>query len=375
MTKTLAIQMLISNRVRFVVTVAVIALLFFLSTSQVGILVGWCNTISALIRNADVDVWVMAKNTSTFDYGTPIPESRLWQVRNVPGVVWAEAMYVGWNIWKAPNGQRTNIEIVGLDESCVGGPWRMDSGRLQDLHRPDSVIIDKLFCEKLGVTSIGDDFDLLGKRAIVSAISTDVRSFTTSPHVFTTIENARRYDPLYRNNEITYVLARCKPGTTAVQLRNAIASSVPHVEVLTSREFALRSIKYWMFGTGVGVTILLTAVLCFAVAAVVISQSLYALAQDHREHFATMLAIGFDPTGLVKVVFIQAMVLGGLGATFGGFLFAYAQLISQQTSIPLEYNAISVVGLVSAVISQSIAGSLLGARSVARVDPFTVFRG
>ena len=91
----LAIRMLTGNRVRLIVAVVVISSLFFLSTAQVGLLVGWCRTIPAIVAHADADVWVMAEHTVAFDYGTPIPSSRLWQVRSTPGVVWAEAMFVG----------------------------------------------------------------------------------------------------------------------------------------------------------------------------------------------------------------------------------------------------------------------------------------
>ena len=82
----ISFQMLVHNQARRIATVFAIAILFFLSAAQVGLLVGWCGTTSAIIRHADADIWVMAKQTPAFDYGTAIPRSRIYQVRTVCGV-------------------------------------------------------------------------------------------------------------------------------------------------------------------------------------------------------------------------------------------------------------------------------------------------
>src|SRR5271155_974722 len=95
----IALKMLLHNKVRSMTTVIGIAVAFFLSAAQIGLMVGWCNTCSAIIRHADVDVWVMAEQNPAFDYGTPIPRERLYQVLSVPGVAWAETMFFGWMFW------------------------------------------------------------------------------------------------------------------------------------------------------------------------------------------------------------------------------------------------------------------------------------
>jgi putative ABC transport system permease protein len=145
-----AVKMLLYNRSRFVLTNAGIAVAFFLSAAQFGMMVGWCNTASAVVRHAGVDLWVMAPHTPAFDYGTPIPRHRLQQVRNVPGVAWAEGMVLAWNTWQRPDGRRVNVEMVGLDESSVGGPWEMKRGTVDVIHRPDTVIVDELYLEAPG---------------------------------------------------------------------------------------------------------------------------------------------------------------------------------------------------------------------------------
>ncbi len=122
--------MLLHNRPRLAFTIAGIAVAFFLAAAQFGLLVGWINTLTALIRHARADLWVMAEQTPAFDYGTAIPRQRVNQARSVPGVAWAEGLFMGWNIWQRPDGRRINVELVGLDVSHRGGPWEMHAGEL-----------------------------------------------------------------------------------------------------------------------------------------------------------------------------------------------------------------------------------------------------
>lgn len=98
----IALRMLWHKPGRAVFTALGLGALFFLSAAQIGLLVGWCATCSSLIRHADVDVWVMAEQTPAFDYGTAIPRQRVYEVRSVPGVAWAEGLFMAWNIWQRP---------------------------------------------------------------------------------------------------------------------------------------------------------------------------------------------------------------------------------------------------------------------------------
>jgi putative ABC transport system permease protein len=98
-------------------------------------------------------------------------------------------MYMDWGMWQRPDGKRISIEIVGLDDHSVGGPWKMKAGRCEDVHLPQGVIIDEAFLSQLGVTIVGDEVELFGKRAIVRGISQEVRTFTASPFVFMSLES------------------------------------------------------------------------------------------------------------------------------------------------------------------------------------------
>jgi putative ABC transport system permease protein len=370
----IGVRMLLHKRSRFLFANAGIAVAFFLSAAQFGLMVGWCNTCSALIRHADVDLWVMAPKTPAYDYGSPIPRHRIQQVRNCPGVRWAEGLFMAWNTWQRPDGRRVSIELVGLDDSCVGGPWEMLAGATEAIHGPDAVVIDDLYLGVLGIRGPGDAVEMTGNRAIVRGVSRGIRTLTASPFIFTSIRSAIRYDKRYQDDEITYVLARCAPGVTPEEARDAVARQVPNVEVLTSREFAIRTMKYWMLETGLGITVVLTAFLGLAVAAVIVSQTLFAITQDHLSNYGTLLALGFSRAQLCSIVLVQGLLLGCGGVLLGSLAYGYAARLTATTPIPLETTGLIYAALVGVCLGCSVLASFVSVRSIFRIDPVSVFR-
>jgi putative ABC transport system permease protein len=368
-------QMLFHNRQRFIMTVVGIAIAFFLASAQIGLLVGWINTNSAIINHTGVDIWVMAKETSTFDYGTAIPRHRVQQVSSISGVTWAEGMVIGWATWQHPKGKLINVEIVGLDNSHAGAPWKMIAGSIEAVEQPETVIIDELFQDVLGLSKIGEQAELQGHRVILGGISQGVRTFTAAPFIFTSIENALKYSPFYRDDEISFVIARADPNTDIMEVRNRIAQEVANVEVLTTEQFAERSVKYWMLETGVGITVIITALLGLLVGVVIMSQTLFAITQDHIANYATLLALGFHHNTLRQIVLTQSLSLGGLGIVLGSVLFVLACNASARSPIPLETTPMVSLGLIAFSLLCCIGASWFSIRAIFKLDPVMVFHG
>ena len=282
---------------------------------------------------------------------------------------------MGWTQWQRPDGRTTFVEMVGLDDGLVGGPWKMADKTVDVVLEPHGVIVDALYADQLGVDRLGQEVEISYRKAVIRGISRDVRTFTAAPFVFVSLDSAYRYEPRLRPDEVTFVLARASPYVTAEQLRDRIAQSVPSVDVLTTREFAIRTMKYWMLETGAGIMAIVTAVLGMIVGAVVVSQSLYAMTNDHLPDYATLLAIGFSRWKLMAVVVVQALLLGMTGILIGSYFFGRAATLSQNTPLPLELTPEIFGGVLAALLGCCAVASLLSIRSIFRINPVSVFRG
>lgn len=374
MSMKISLRMLLHHKARFVFTLLGLGALFFLSASQVGMLVGWCNTISAIIREAGVDVWVMGERNPAFDYGPAIPRNRIYQVRSVPGVKWTEGMYVGWSMWQRHDGRRISIQLIGLDRGSVGGPWAMVEGKRDVVHLPDTVILDELFLEQMGIKKVGDEGEMFGQKAVVRGVCRDVRTFTASPFVFTSLKSAPHYDKGFRPDETTYVLVRAAPGIDLTLLAKAIQQEVPSVEALTSAEFSQRSVEYWIIETGIGLTVIITAILGVVVSSVVTSQTLFTITQDNMGNYATLLAVGFSRSKILGYILIQGLVLCTGGVILGSIGYLAASHATARTPLPLEMTPLVFAGLVAVTAGCCLLGSFLSIRSVFYIDPVAVFR-
>jgi putative ABC transport system permease protein len=368
-------KMLLHKKARFAFTVLGLATLFLLSAAQVGLLVGWCNTITAIMAHSHVDVWVMAERTLAWDYGTSIPRHRIYQTRNVKGVAWSEGVFVGWSMWQRPDGRRVSVQVIGLDRGSVGGPWHMVQGKVEDVHLPSSVIVDELFLDTLGIHGVGDQVELSDEKATVRGICRNVRTFTASPFVFTAMKTAAKYDKTYKDEDTTFVLVRCEPGADPKHVARRIEAEVPAVEALTTDELMSRTIGYWMGETGMGLIVLLTAALAVLVSAVVTSQTLFTITQDHLSNYATLLAVGFSRRHMLECVFLQGLVLSGLGVLLGGAVFLVLSAASAGTLLPLEMTPAIFAALIGVSVVCCLLGSFLSVKTILRIDPVAVFRG
>jgi len=369
----IAWKMQVSHRGKMLASTVGVAAGFFLTMAQVGMMMGWIDTSTLAIQRAKVDLWVVGMKSPAFDYGSPIPRQRLYQARSVEGVAEAHPLFMAWTIWSRDDGRKVNIEMIGLDHSLAGGPTRMLEGDLRSVMREKCVVVDSMYLELLGVTHVGQRAEILGRRAEVTGISEGVRTFTASPFVFTSIEEAIHYDKRYRADEITYVLVRCEEGADVKVVAERLRVRLPSVEVLTKREFQWRSGEYWMIGTGIGFTVIVTAVLGLIIGALVISQTLFSLLQDHRPHYATMLALGFETGLLGKVVFLQSLFLWLAGALLGWLLFAGVGRVAEASPVPLRMNAFALAWILGGQALASVGAGLWILRKLRSIDPTTVF--
>jgi putative ABC transport system permease protein len=370
-----AIKMLLHNKARSVSTTVGIAVAFFLSAAQVGLLVGWCDTTSAIVRHTDADVWIMAQGTPAFDFAATIPRERQYQVLSVPGVAWSECMYMGWTQWQRPDGRTTFVEMVGLDDSLVGGPWKMADRTVDVVLEPHGVIVDALYAAQLGIDRLGQEVEIGYRKAVIRGVSRDVRTFTAAPFVFVSLDSAYRYEPRLRPDEATYVLARATPDVSPDELRDRIAENVPYVDVLTTRQFAIKTVKYWMLETGAGIMAIAIALVGLLVGSVIVSQSLYTMTNDHLPDYATLMAIGFSRWKLVAVVVVQSLLLGIVGLVIGSYICGRAAAVSQRTPLPLQLTPEVFGGVVVTLLGCCTLSSLMSIRSIFGINPVTVFRG
>jgi len=236
------------------------------------------------------------------------------------------------------------------------------------------VIIDELYRAKLGVTSLGQVVEIQGRRARVVGFTRGIRTFTTSPAVFTTFERARRYVGM-PDDRTLFLLVRLARGADAAAVRQAIQDRLTHVDVLTTGQFARQQAIYWMFETGAGVSVLIAALLGLVVGVVVVAQTIYASTMDHLREYGTLKAMGASNRYLYGVILRQAVISAAIGYTVGMGISLVVATVSQQTTTAILLPGWILAALFVLTLLMCSLASIVSINKVTRLDPAMIFKG
>ncbi len=371
----LARRNLFHDKVRLIVTVTGIVFAVVLIVVELGLFVGFTETTSSLIDHSGADLWVTSRHVPYVELGVPFSERKLYQVRAVPGVQEAQKIISRWSQWKRADGRQESVQIIGIDaDSTLAQPWSLVQGTEQDLKRPDAVIMDEIYKQKLGVSQVGELFEIGGHRARIVGFTHGIRSFTTSPYVFTTFKNAQVFTNV-PDDQAIFILVKLAPGANVEQVRQGILGNVKDVEVFTSREFSHMTQFYWMFTTGAGVAVLLAAVLGLVVGFVVVAQTIYATTVDHLKEFGTLKAMGAPNSYVYKVIITQAAISAVMGYVLGMIVSAFVVRASQSGGAAILMPWPMAVGMFFLTLLMCVSAALVSINKVTRLDPAMVFKG
>src|SRR5947208_6105690 len=233
--------MLIGDRAKYLGIVIGLTFASLLITQQMAIFVGlMTRTFGAITDLAQPDVWVMDPKVQFIDDIKPLQDTQLYRVRGVEGVEWAVPLYKGLLKARLSNGNFQTCNVFGLDDATlIGGPPAMVEGRLSDLRRSESVIVDEVGANgKLakvptdargnaipGATpiplKIGDTLEINDHRAVVVGICKVSRTFQSQPVVYTTYSRATTFAPQERKL-LSFVLVKARPGVDHKELCDRI---------------------------------------------------------------------------------------------------------------------------------------------------------
>lgn len=370
----LARRNLFHDKVRLAVTLTGIVFAVVLIVIELGLFEGFIVTTSNLIDHSGADLWISSRRLPYLEQGAAFSDRKLNQVRAIPGVADAQKLVARWTQWKRKDGGHESVEIVGFNvDDTMGRPWDLTEGRVEDLKLPDSIVLDDIYKKKLGVTQTGEVFEIGGHRARVVGFTHGIRSFTTSPYVFTSFKNAQRYVDLSQGQTI-FILVKLAPSATIEQVRHDILEHVKAVEVSSTEELSHRTRFYWIFTTGAGLAVLTAAVLGLVVGFVVVAQTIYATTVDHLREFGTLKAMGASNSYVYKIIIEQATISAVIGYILGISISGFVVHASQKGNAAILLPLPMVFGLFLLTLLMCIGAALVSINKITRLDPAIVFK-
>jgi len=372
---SLAQRNLFHDRVRLAVTLVGIVFSVVLATIQLGLFVGFTTATAEVIDRSGADFWIVSRGATHLESSAAFPETEYYRARGAAGVAEVQKHLVQFGEWQRPDGVRESVLLIGFDPGgTMGRPWNITAGRVEDLEQADTVFVDELYREKLGVTHLGQVVEIGGYRARVAGFTRGIRTFTTAPPVFCSFKNAQNYFGL-REDQVTALLVTASPGADRAAVERALAARGGEVDVYPTEAWSRRQQGYWMFGTGAGVTVLIAAALGLLVGVVVVAQTIYAATVDHIREFGTLKAMGASNRYIYGVILQQALTSGAIGAVLGMGIALAVAAASQQGTPAIMVPWPLATGLLILTLLMCAAASVVSINKVTRLDPALVFKG
>lgn len=383
----IAVKMLIGDKAKYIGIIFGLTFASFIITQQAAIFIGLMErTTGFIIDTAQPDIWVTNPQVHFIDDVQPMKNTELYRVKSITGVKWAVPFFKGLIKARLTNGHFETCNVIGVDDATlIGGPPIMLQGDVEDLRTPDGVIINRIgVIDKLAFEfevdghtykrplEVGQTLELNYNRAVVVGICESTRTFQSQPVIYTTYKRATNWAPTEKKL-LSFILVKASPGENIKELCQKIERQTG-LAAYTRSEFAWLTINYYLKNTGIPLNFGTAVILGFIVGMAIVGQTFYNFTLDNLRYFGTFKAMGADNRMLIKMIILQAIVVGcigwglGLGAaaTFG--LLSKGSELSFRLPIQLLILSFFSMGLICLI------SALISIRRVVSLEPAIVFK-
>jgi putative ABC transport system permease protein len=378
--------MLIGDRGKYLGIIMGLTFASLLITQQSSIFTGlMTRTYGAITDLSQPDIWVMDPKVQFIDDVKPLQDTELFRIRSVEGVEWAVPLYKGLLKTRLEDGNYQICNVFGLDDATlIGGPPYMLEGKLSDLRRQDAVIVNDVGARtrlakpskvpggKPEPLKIGDTLEINDRRAVVVGICRVSRTFQSQPVIFTTYSRATTFAPKERKL-LSFVLVKAKEGENLKKLAARIRERTD-LAAYTAQEFKDLTYNYFVKNTGIPINFGIAVGLGFVIGTAIAGQTFYNFTLENIRYFGTLKAMGATNGILLRMILLQALVVGALGYGLGvggaslfGYLLGGTELAFRLTKDLLIFSG----GAICLII---VFSALISIRKVMKLEPAIVFK-
>jgi putative ABC transport system permease protein len=173
---------------------------------------------------------------------------------------------------------------------------------------------------------------------------------------------------------LSFVCVKAKPGQNLHELCRRIELATG-LSAYTRNDFKMVSFLYYMKYTGMPINFLTAVALGFLVGVAISGQTFYNFTLDNLRYFGTLKAMGARNGMLLRMILLQALVVGAIGYGLGvGAASAWGMLIGGHTQLAFRLPWQLLVVSAVAVLVICLSSAAISIRKVMKLEPAVVFR-
>lgn len=384
---SIALKMLIGDRGKYLGIIMGLTFASLLITQQSSIFTGlMTRTYGFITDTSQPDIWVMDPKVQFIDDIKPLQDTELFRVRGVDGVEWAVPLYKGLLKARLEDGNFQICNVFGLDDATlVGGPPVMLQGSLSDLRRQDAIIVNDVgAATRLAKRpkdsggrpvplQVGDTLEINDHRAVVVGICRVTRTFQSQPVIYTTYTRATTFAPRERKL-LSFILVKAKEGEDPKVLRERIARRTG-LAAHTAQEFKDLTYNFFMKNTGIPINFGIAVGLGFLIGTAIAGQTFYNFTLENLRYFGTLKAMGATNSILLRMILLQALLVGSIGYGLGVGGASLFGLAMGGTELAFRLTRELLYVSAAAILIIIVFSAVISIYRVMRLEPAIVFKG
>ena len=379
----LAWRNLVANKRRLLRSSAGIAFAALLMMVELGFEQGFFDASLSAVRALDGDIFVLSAYKYRFGTRDPIAHTQLDTARGLAGVASAAPLYADWQdfFWTSPlDGKPYLVRVFAFDPAAP--PVFSLSGITSNqalLRNADAVLVDSHARAFLGMDTDKKANDLNGEPVQV------VGSFALGPDFMsdgTVVMSDSLFARLLPGNRapvadlpIETIVIRLHPEATLSAVQTTLRAALPNTSsVLTKAEIVNLEEQFQATLSSAGPIFWLGAMVGFVVGMLISYQIIYTDLSDQLPQYATLKAIGYKASYLVRSVFGQA-ALSGLAGYVPAWLLCIAayRIVEGIALLPLHMTLRLTVLSLGLTLGMCLLAAAVAVRRVISADPAEIF--
>ncbi len=395
MRTNLALQNIMHNKSRAVLSVAGISVAIILMFMQLGFRGAVENTATTIYEKIDFDLMVRSPNYLYLVLPGQIPRQTLLEISGQEQIESVSPLHVSMADWENPQNSDTRRGVVVLGVDPTSPTFKKESDQVsRDLNRltnVNSVLIDKKSFPEFGPANgfefgpddIGVTTKVSGKPIRIAGLFEMGSGLTANGAMITTENGFDRLVPMDAKHFVSMGLIKLTPGISSQEKQELIArllnrfrdqNGMAQVEVLTKEEVYERELNRWLGETPIGFVFTLGVIISLIVGAAIVYMVLSTDVASRLGEYATLKAMGYSGTFLGLVVLKQAMYLA-LFAFVPSLLISLLlyQITAVAAQIPIFMTLARVLFVLTLSFVMSIASGSLAVRKLWQAEPAELF--
>jgi putative ABC transport system permease protein len=251
------------------------------------------------------------------------------------------------------------------------------------LDHPQAMLVDTLTRREFGPANghtfseedIGTRVEINNKELQIADLYRCGSGLSAGGAVIMNQRDFLRCQPLLPPNEVSLGLVRVERSAEVNRIARELRDHLPEdIEVLTRREVIDGEIRHWVWQTNYGLIFQSGVLVAVVVGTAIVYQVLASEVTSRMPEYATLKAMGYGNSYLVRVMVEQSLLLAIVAFLAGwGISAILYEITAVGAQIPIRMTLPNLVLVLSLTAGLCVASGIAAFRKAYRADPAELF--